>query len=263
MSSIEALLNSDSNLVFNFGIAGAGKTCFLATMYKFFYKQWYVKSNPKYNQAPLNRIENILTDMEAKKILPPPTPPGESHELDLAISKTSRDDLKYFTFLDMAGEDLNKIFLNGDLSNINRRYLEAIELNPIIICFVEYKLGSTYDRKIAHFFDYLDGEGFSFSNFALIITKWDEREDKTLTLKRYLKTDMEQTYLRVEQMEDSPIDRVLKFSIGNVQENQLQGEIDMTYCDKIADWLYYDAGTISNKRTWNIKELWDNFRNLT
>ena len=244
---IKILCESDTTVVFTFGYIGAGKTCFLSTLYQYLFENYSLKTNPQYNSEGLGYIQKHVKQIQSTKNLPPSTSADSIHELDLGFRINGKNLM--FTFLDLAGEDL-KMVNPDEIHSVSKkksdctldekinRFLSEPNLPVILLCLIDSDKAEEQNRHVHNFFNYLvNFYNFDISRVSLIISKWDKYKDNKLS--DFVEKNIKQSKIWLEE-EVTTYASIFPFSIGNVSDdgNKLNSDWDLKYCREIVDWLY-------------------------
>lgn len=238
---IEELLESGTNVIFTFGDAGVGKTCFFITVVKYLNANYRVIYNSKDNKNGLEYLRTHLKELN-NQTLPPANSLGEVKEIDISFKVRNEDIV--VTFLDMSGEDLRVVDLAesgttaGSLDDKIDIYLRNPDLSVILLCFIDYDDAENQDELIHSFFSYLKTKyDFDFNRIALIVSKWD-KNDEEYNLFDFLKEKVTQSYIWLNQEVKRP--NAFAFSVGKIDERntrRLLGPLDISHCRDIVDWI--------------------------
>lgn len=269
INNIEHLINSNTNVVFTFGDVGSGKTTLLITLYEYLFKNVGVELNSKGNRDGVTYLMDCAGDLRYNKKLPPPTSTKTIKEVDWMFKfKNQKIDQKVaFTFLDMAGEDLNNVNfrrntrnnkgnVGGTLDLDITKYLECDDLSIILLCIIDYEKASE-DNELNHIFiNYIKDFNHSISGAAIIVTKWDKNPDRNPDISKFINTNAFATLEAIRDLNIEPY--IFPFSIGEVDSGKQEVvALDLSYCKEILEFLHSIAinTLINNEEEYDEKIL--------
>lgn len=245
------LENIDSTVVFLYGIPGSGKTCFLASILRYFYDNDYdLTLNTTENPNGADYFMYLLQTIKAKKI-PEITNLDENNEIDIRITLHKKH--QYFTFVDVSGEHL--IFKDDTDRRLNVRtkekvdnYLKNPNISVILLSFFDPRNPkfSLQTQDMNHFvlWNYISEQQSDFYSIAGIITKLDMLEGehpesttyKEIT-RKLIEKDLPNAYNFIKKF-DGVSCSIIPYSIGKVSDdNETLEYIDEKGAVKFIDWL--------------------------
>ncbi|MCX7096993.1 MAG: hypothetical protein NTV43_03690 [Methylococcales bacterium] len=151
INDIEHLINSNTNVVFTFGDVGAGKTTLIIALYLYLFRSVGVEINSHGNQEGLRYLKHWAAKLSNENKLPQLTVEGTVREVDWIFKLENKKAV--FTFLDIAGENLNEVNYSkrqntgGELSLDINKYLNCSELSIILLCIMYYRLRKVFRRQ--------------------------------------------------------------------------------------------------------------------
>lgn len=211
---LKHLEESNTKVLFTFGAPGSGKTTFLAALYQSMFDDPNLKIslNTSDNAEGVRYIEKISEDLTDFKF-PNITAPGTIKEVDWYVEDKSlhtREREGLFTFIDMAGENLQKVYsgsqqttstgMYGTLNNEIIEYLTSdLDLNFILI--VDYKRAQKDNKLINAFFNFITKFDNPPNNIAIVVTQWDEKpQHDPEEVEAFVRRTCKNTYLRALDM---------------------------------------------------------------
>ncbi len=240
-------LNTDTNYVFFFGTAMAGKSVILSSMLYYMSTQIGILK-PQYGSRNSEEAEVLLdTFFEGmgRGQLPDRTTRGEVTKLDLLLepnNKSKKVRPINLTFLETSGENHAEILYG-------RNYVVAIEdflkrkLNMSFVVVVAYDEAEEQDRYIDAFFNTLQRHKRELKNQHLIvlISKWDKSGSSAPTeeeLEEFVSSRLRRTWQRIETDGLS----LSYYSIGSVRRNErgidVIERLNPRSASILTNWLY-------------------------
>lgn len=209
----EILKKRDTTFIFLYGASSVGKTSFLISLIH------HLRCDRNATFSPRNLDQNrdshiylrqILASFYDERILPKPTAKDLVYELDFEFEPNSPKIPAKFTFLDMQGERLEKVYLKvGNTGKLPDNIDKYFEMAGIKMCFIlmipcdagryyehhdkdqyrtdvevksnrpgedEKETWSNIDSNCVDFLDYIRSKDESFDNshILFLISQWDK-----------------------------------------------------------------------------------------
>lgn len=245
------LENSDSTVIFLYGLPGSGKTCFLASLLRYLYKYDYdlilnTQQNPKGSQYFMYLLETI-DEMKIPEI----TGLAENNEIDICITLNGQE--RYYTFVDVSGEHLSFKDESNNLDLQTKEKVDTYLANPnisvILLSFFdpanpEFSLNSQ-DKNHFILWNYIRNKPSFFYSIAGIITKVDKLQSdpnyEDLDFKQIARSlvdsHLSNTYNFIKRFKGINCS-IIPYSIGIVSDdNESLISIDESGAKKILEWL--------------------------
>lgn len=149
-----------------------------------------------------------------------------------------------FCFLDMAGEDLSKLDYEASkpLPESIETYLEDVPKQNMCFIFVidpQFTAASKSEQIVLFdaFIETLDSNDHTSTPLLILVSKWDTIKEQYKDVEEYLKTEFEDVWGTVNQLNRAI--SFAEFSIGivNVEENK-PISYDPSYPERVFNWLY-------------------------
>jgi GTPase SAR1 family protein len=228
----------NTNYIFTFGNVGAGKSTLMAALVKFLSLKAILHINDS-NTEGTNLLFDWIDKLDDNQF-PERTRKGEIIEIDLGLefSDNSVPSLQ-LTFLEMAGEDLNKVDIkDSKTGTFEQNFTEYIKQSKAFIIVTDIDRAKKDDRLIMQFLNHLSNRGADMSLVGLVIAKWDMyKGDKDK--KGFVSENMPMTlnWLFSDTIEQA---QVFTFSIGKVQNSNSNTIETLNLGDtkQIAEWIY-------------------------
>lgn len=246
--TIEKLIKSNTTVVFTFGNIGAGKTTLLISLYEYLFQHIGVDLNSHGNPDGIKYLVECAGELRDDNKLPPVTTTQTIKEVDWMFELNKKKSV--FTFLDMAGEDLDLVNPRGSIPSSNSasrgslhaeitKYLESGKLPVILFCIIDYERSSK-DNELNHIFlNYIKGfERLNISGAAIIVTKWDKNPERNKDIQAFINKNAIATLTSLKSIVDEPY--IFPFSIGELdpEDPQKVKSLNLTYCKPILQFLH-------------------------
>jgi hypothetical protein len=258
---ISYLENKETNFVFIFGKRAAGKTVITASLLNYLSSHCdfgtlvgiYDESSQSSNDGR-RTLETIRRKFSEKR-LPARTDQGSLTEIDIKFDPLNKSKRSlWLTFLEMAGEDLEKVDLNENSrsqfpTNIDV-FFKANNLSMIFILVTSHNEAYKDDSLMVQFLDYIISRDARFQNsrILLLISQWDTFQG-VIELEDFLKTRMPLTFARLRKNTNA----FRHFSIGRVakvDDEDFIREYDSEPAEEVFHWLYRTLTGESLKSRW-------------
>jgi ABC-type cobalamin/Fe3+-siderophores transport system ATPase subunit len=242
----EVKIRNNTNYIFTFGSVGSGKSTLMATLTRFLSEKATLHINPKNINGTRLYLKDWLKKLE-KQEFPPRSLTGEIVEVDLGIQfrNTNEEDSLIITFLEMSGEDLQKVDIKTGDGMLTANFVTYIKNAKMFLIVTDFDSAKDDDQLIFLFLNKLLNEyKINIYAVALIISKWDLSEGK-INVRDFVAENMKLTknWLESSNIEEP---RVFTFSVGKVQSNLPDSE------SKIVQLLLDDSKKII---TWIEEKL--------
>jgi len=256
---IAYLESKGTNFVFLFGKRQVGKTVVTASLLN------YMSSHCDYgnlisvfdatsNKPDLGRalLEDIRSQI-AQKRLPGRTDAGGITEIDVRFEPFKKGKPKlWLTFLEMSGEDLEKVDVNTEKpfpSNIDV-FFKAKNLSMTFVLVTSHQDAYKDDQLMAQFFDHIAAKDpkFRSARMLLLVSQWDTYK-YPVDFRSFLKKDMPLTFARLRNGGNAN----RHFSIGtvtNVDGKDYLAEFNPQPSEDVFFWLYESLTRSSLKSGW-------------
>lgn len=173
-------INKNTNYIFLFGTAAAGKSVITATtLYYLASQEGALRPNKELsNNSEAKKLKSVFLDDLRRGILPQRTTKGQITNFNFTFEPNNKSEKVRpinLTFLEISGEDLKQIKGGGRFPEHIDQYLRAkIPLTFIIV--TSYDEAHKEDGLINDFLDELESYGINpkTANIILIISKWDK-----------------------------------------------------------------------------------------
>lgn len=255
----------DRSYFFIYGPSGAGKTVIIGSIYE--YLNTYRSADFRDTLTNLNRGE-IPYERAGNQLLNQFIQRSEEQEFPNRTATTLSErgnipkhlNFKFepadpkkpdfpFCFMDMAGEDLEKIDFNSNrpLPKSIRTYVEDVPKKNL--CFI-YVLDPMEDRKnkteqtqlFNAFINLIDQNNHRKTPVLLLVSKWDA-VDEYDDVELYLKDKHKKIWGVIQQAGRNFT--FAEFSIGEVDENKKIKKYDPIYPERVFKWMYENQMDIS------------------
>lgn len=256
---INYLEGRETNFIFIFGKPAVGKTAITASLIN------HLSTDCDYGNLVgidngggrilLEKIRNTIRD----KRFPDRTKVGTLTEIDFKFEplNKSKGNL-WLTFLEMSGEDLNKVELNennpSQLPTDIDVFFRANNLSMIFILVTSHQDANKDDSLMVTFLDYIIGKDLRFQNsrILLLVSQWDTFVGEIDT-EEFIRTRMPLTYARLRKNSNA----IRNFSMGRITTADGQPRIqeyDSEPAEKVFHWIYE---TLTGK---SLVSWWEKFR---
>lgn len=260
----------ETNFVFLFGGALRGKTVITSSIVNFLssaesegdltpfrLKRDSSNTAPDPGRALFNKIRRVFAD---QRFPGRTTLVGDKEPIYLNVRFTPKPmldaDLLSLTFLEMPGEDLEKVDTPdggyGELPSRINAFLKANGLALAFILVTEPSKALGDDQLMASFIDYIQelNKRFERSRFLLLLTKWDSYEGE-LNPEQFVAENMRLTFGKLQD----PRHSIASFSIGEVTEldgKPFLNKFEPTYSKAVVNWLYeeFKGKPLYRARSW-------------
>jgi hypothetical protein len=243
-----SLESEETNFVFFFGRAQAGKSVILASL--LYYMNARVGTvRPKISTPNTREAEVLIYDMLdglKRGIWPSRTVKDQVMRINLVLdpnNKSKKVKPLCLTFLEMSGENLQEVRRGGDFHRDINEYLNA---NIAITFFfvTDYENASEDDALMISFLRKLEGERKNFKsvNAILIIAKWDKSGDIRIQSEEHLdKFVQDRMPLTSNQINTYELYKTY-YTVGRVIQdergNEVLEELDLETAGILTEWLY-------------------------
>ena len=246
-SNAQVIRNVDSNFVFFFGTAEAGKSVILSSMLYYLSSQAGVL-RPKPGTPNSKEAQVLLSDFFEnirQGILPNRTTRDQVTRLDFIFepnNKSKKVPPISLTFLETSGENHNEIRRGGSYHSSIDSYLNA-RLPLIFIIVTSYESAHKDDTLINEFLDELERKGKNMKslNVILVISKWDKSGRREVASAEELDGFIHERLSRTSQRIDTYGLTKTYYTIGSVQNVNGQERISLlslATAEVLSKWLY-------------------------
>ncbi len=239
--------NKESNFVFFFGTAEAGKSVILASML-YYLRSYAGVLRPKLSTPNSKGANVLLSDFFENirlGILPSRTTRDQVTRMDLIFEPNNKSKKVVpidLTFLETSGENHNEIRKGGSYHSSIETFLNAnIPLNFIIV--TSYESAHREDSLINEFLDELERKGKNLKsvNAILVISKWDKSGrmdvESAEALDGFISEHLPMTSQRINTYGLSKT----YYTVGSVQNTTGTERIDLlnlSTAEVLSKWLY-------------------------
>ncbi len=229
-----------NNFIFSFGASARGKSTIFAAMSLFLFKHPTIRFIPNLKTNPEGA--SLLTTHWIKKLesgrFPPKTRMDEIIRIDTALSKEQEEDYRPIVYLEMSGEDLEKVDVASD-KRLGEKWEEYLVRSKILFLVTSVDAAKEDDILFWQFFTWLDILNIKVP-IALIVSQWDKLGRSSLSPTEFVSSNMPVTrkelVARVSQNT-----KVFKFEIGDVEvvngENTIK-KMKLSDCENILKWIW-------------------------
>lgn len=226
-------INPNAHYIFTFGEFGSGKTSVNGIISLVLSRMYRTITDPIGNPEGVDLMNAIQSDLEKGKF---PTESERNKVVEYVLSVEVEDQMINLVFVEMSGEDLEKIVKKGDEKKLGKH------IEPYFLCpgaSVTYLLVADYERvmgegdtQIRHpdyffhtFLSYIErledprGNKITVDRLILILSKFDMKKNSDVNLQTIVKEHLPKTYLALRS---SKIKKAMAFpfSVGEVGMDQ-------------------------------------------
>lgn len=264
-------INKNTNYIFLFGSAQAGKSVITSTLlYYLNTNEGVLRPNKELsNDKEARVLKNVFFDNLKKGILPERTTAGGITNLNFTFEPNNQSEKVRpinLTFLEIAGDDLVKIKNEGMFPEHIDKYLRA-EIPLTFIIVTSYDNAHSEDTLINEFLDELERYGINpeTANIILVISKWDKSGLMQPRSKKEVNDFIkERLGMTLQRMNISKLSKTW-YSVGNVNVDSISDvskveKLRLTSASNLAYLLYESItgvpldyeGTFIEKLKWGI-----------
>lgn len=247
---VNNLVTANTEVVFVIGKPASGKTTLLITLIDYMRKSledYAVTLNPLGNPEGILYIEGALEELNDIGKLPSATKKGEILSIDVEVNY-SEGKRKVLTFVDVAGEDLELSFNEKqgslELKDVIHPYFNSSKIKTTFLFLIDGHNPSGNDiahQKLISYFKNVNNENV-FEKAAIIITKRDLISSSPI--KEFVSDNAPQTVAHLEKFYKEKA--CFLYSIGSVDGQYVNNEVNTKYCSDIIEWLLSGENTDSN-----------------
>jgi GTP-binding protein EngB required for normal cell division len=254
LEQIKQLEEKQTNYVFLFGDKVVGKSTMVASMLN------RISSDPDFevevlrsenNSAGTRYVLDFRDALKSKKF-PNRTANEETFQLDVIFYKRDSNGQRLggtpLTFIDISGENLNKVSIKGDgkFPDLVDIYFKADRIPMLFLLVTTPAKATEHDSLFNEFLDYIVSKDPKFrdSNICLVVTQYDRYKEYTngLSIEKFVKERMPLSYGRFLSKRNG----FTYFSVGDVQDVKDENGISQPQIRRINEqfplqlfeWIY-------------------------
>lgn len=255
LPTFKSLQERKTNFVFLFGRPGSGKTAIISSLCHFMgtHPSGALEVRNKSNQEGMFFLKEIFQKGREGLFLER-TARNKITEIDLKYTPKKPKKSMNLTFLEMSGEDLNKVELKRDHINGGAKggilpdnidiYLKCPRIKMVFLMVTEQSRAREDDVFMFEFLDYLRKKQKNFykPKVLLLVSKWDQYGGKYKNdIGAFVASQMKLTNNLLTQIDGS----ISYYTVGDVIEVQNEqateamiAQFDARQADVVKRWLY-------------------------
>ncbi len=270
LPTFKSLEDRKTTFVFLFGRPGSGKTAIISSLCHFMgtHPSGALEVRNKSNQEGMFFLKEIFRK-GTKGLFLERTARNKITEIDLKYTPKKPKKSMNLTFLEMSGEDLNKVELKRDTVNGGARggilpdnidiYLKCRRAKMVFLLVTEQRRAQEDDVFMFEFLDYLrkKHKNFRKPKVLLLVSKWDQYGGKyKKDIGTFVAKKMRLTNNLLTQIDGS----IAYYTVGDVIEVQKEqatesmiAHFDARQADVVKRWLYQ---AINNRKIPRQGDSW-------
>ncbi len=255
LPTFKSLQDRKTTFVFLFGRPGSGKTAIISSLCHFMgtHPSGSLEVRNKSNKEGMFFLKEIFKKGREGLFLER-TARNKITEIDLRYTPKKPKKSMNLTFLEMSGEDLNKVELKRDRLNGEAKggilpdsidiYLKCPRINMVFLLVTEQSRVREDDVYMFEFLDYLrkKQKNFRKPKVLLLVSKWDEYGGKyKKDISAFVANHMKLTNNLLTQIDGT----ISYYTVGDVIEVQHEqateamiSQFDARQADVVKRWLY-------------------------
>lgn len=263
-----------TNYVFLFGSPASGKSYITTSL--IYYLQTCALGRVRFPESNEKEAQILLEENYKRfhdgKLLDRTNTAAPPYEIDIVFTPNERRSPPMkITFLEMAGENLNKVKIlkedpgSGKLPDDINIYLQCPDINLIFFLVADHNNANNDSVLIDRFLNYVNNQNdrFGSTNNLLLITKWDTYPNKgQQSAGDFARIEMKQvmSYLKMHKIKNA----VTSYSVGLIKREKKDGKeyekihtVETESASIVIQWLYE---TITGQTLKPKPTLWERFK---